>query len=157
MKESNAVTQLKWLNKFLKCHDIMIAPLIASKLVDDCIYVARIICWEHRDALVCGVYFRKAFSLFVDGCVSNFDTGTKYHINCLYWQMGLADIQCWICHNDMPRILRCTRILIIGQSQQQVCHKLVCSSFMLWPKYSISPRLLLLPTVNSRYAVIDQL
>jgi len=36
---------------------------------------------------------------------------------------GMANMQCWICHEDMPRILRCTGISTIGQQVLRLCHE----------------------------------
>jgi hypothetical protein len=47
--------------------------------------------------------------------VSYFDTSTQYRLVCFESQMGLANMQCWICHEDMPRMLWCTRTSTIGQ------------------------------------------
>jgi hypothetical protein len=55
--------------------------------------------------------------------VSYFDTSTQYRLVCFDCQMGLANMQCWICHEDMPRIPRCTRTSPIGQQMLRLWHK----------------------------------
>jgi len=55
--------------------------------------------------------------------VSYFDTSTHYHLVCFDCQMGLANMQFWICHEDIPRILRCTGTSTIDQQMLQLCHK----------------------------------
>jgi len=55
--------------------------------------------------------------------MSYFDTSTHYHLVCFDCHMGLANIQCWICHEDMPRILRCTGTSTIGQQMLRLWHK----------------------------------
>jgi len=55
--------------------------------------------------------------------VSYYDRSTQY---CLVWydcQMGLANMQCWICHEDIPRILWCTWTSTIGQQTVRLCHE----------------------------------
>jgi hypothetical protein len=37
--------------------------------------------------------------------------------------MGLANIQCWICHEDIPRILWCTGTSTIGQQKLRRWHE----------------------------------
>jgi hypothetical protein len=55
--------------------------------------------------------------------VSYFDTSTQYHLVCFACQMGLANMQCWICHGDMLKILRCTRTSTIGKQMLRLCHE----------------------------------
>jgi len=88
-------------------------------------------------------------------CVSHFNTGSQYRLDCLYCPMGLGNMRCWICHNDMPMILQCTRTSIIGQQKQQLCQQNVSPCLIFSPKYSISPRLSRLTTGIGQYAVID--
>jgi len=51
------------------------------------------------------------------------DTGTQYPQVCFDCQMGLANMQCCICHKDMPRILQCTGTSTIGQQILRLCHE----------------------------------
>jgi len=54
--------------------------------------------------------------------ISYFDTSSQYRLVCFDCQMGLGNMQCWICHKDMPRILRCTGTSTIGQQILLLCH-----------------------------------
>jgi len=63
------------------------------------------------------------FATYKSAYVSYFDTSTQY---CIVWfdcQMGLANMQCWICPEDMPRILQCTWTSIIWVQKLPLCHK----------------------------------
>jgi len=51
------------------------------------------------------------------------DRSTQYRLVCFDCQMGLANMQGWICHEDMPRILRCTWTSIICVQKLSLCHK----------------------------------
>jgi len=55
--------------------------------------------------------------------VSYFDTSTQYRLVCFDCQMGLGNMECWICHEDMPRILRCTGTSTLGQQLLRLCHE----------------------------------
>jgi len=55
--------------------------------------------------------------------VSYFDTCTQYHLVCFDCHMGWANMKCWISHEDMPRILRCTGTSTIGQQILRLCHE----------------------------------
>ena len=55
--------------------------------------------------------------------VSYFDTSTQYHLVCSDCQMELANIQCWICHEDMPSILQCTGTSTTGRQMLRLCQQ----------------------------------
>jgi len=48
---------------------------------------------------------------------------TEYRLICFDCQMGLVNMQCWICHDDMPRILRYTGTSTIRQQMLWLCHE----------------------------------
>jgi len=52
--------------------------------------------------------------------VSYFDTSSQYRLVCFDWQMWLANMQCWFCHEDMHRILQWTGTSTIGQQMLQL-------------------------------------
>jgi hypothetical protein len=54
--------------------------------------------------------------------VSFFDTCTQYHLDSIDCQIGFANKLCWICHEDVPRILWCTWTSIIFVQKIPLCH-----------------------------------
>ena len=54
---------------------------------------------------------------------SYFDTSTQYCLVCFDCQMGLANMQCWICQEDTPRIFWCTGTSTIGQQMLRIWHE----------------------------------
>ena len=55
--------------------------------------------------------------------VSYFDSSTEYRLVCFDCQMGFANMQCRICHKDMPRILWCTWTSIRWVQKLPLYHK----------------------------------
>jgi len=77
--------------------------------------------------------------------VSYSHPSTQFRLHWLYCQIGWVHMQCWICHNDMPSISRCTRISIVGQQKQRLWHEYVSLCLIFWHMRSKLPRLSLLP------------
>ena len=73
-------------------------------------------------------------------CVSYFETCPQYRLVCFDCKMGCVNIQCWICHDDMHRILRHKRSSTIAQQLPQLFHKYLdtgtqyCLVFFHWRK-----------------------
>ena len=73
------------------------------------------------------------------------DRCTQSRLDWLHCQMEWANMLCWICHNDMPRILQCTRTSIMGWQKLRLWDKYVSLGVRFRHRYSISLEVAALP------------